>query len=214
MAGVVKEEDTEKIRIMLGLLSSVESDGEKSQRRLASELGIALGLVNAYMKRCVLKGQVKIREAPARRYAYYLTPRGFAEKSRLAVEYLSCSLTLFRQAKQDCMAVFAAASGRGLTRFVFVGASDVAEIAAICALDGGVTIVAVVDPNSSLPRFVGAPLVKSFDEIEGDVDAVLITDIKVSGELVEAAVARYGKNQVLAPDLLAAAINGRRGSAS
>src|SRR5437868_9764612 len=105
-AGAPKSADAEKTRIMLGLLESVERGGEQSQRRLASELGVALGLVNAYLKRCVSKGLVKVRSAPTRRYAYYLTPRGFAEKSRLTVEYLSYSLSLFRQAKNDCIVVF------------------------------------------------------------------------------------------------------------
>ena len=85
------EESPESSRIMLGLLDAVEQDRAQSQRLLASELGIALGLVNAYLKRCVKKGLVKVRSAPARRYAYYLTPQGFAEKSRLTVEYLSYS---------------------------------------------------------------------------------------------------------------------------
>lgn len=78
--------------IILGLLKSVEQDGGRSQRRLAAELGIALGLVNAYLKRCVSKGLVKVQNVPARRYAYYLTPKGFAEKSRLTVNYLTSSL--------------------------------------------------------------------------------------------------------------------------
>ena len=61
--------------------------------------------VNAYLKRCVKKGLVKVSGAPARRYAYYLTPQGFAEKSRLTVEYLSSSFSFFRQAREDCSAV-------------------------------------------------------------------------------------------------------------
>jgi predicted transcriptional regulator len=61
------EHDNE--RIVLGLLNSVEHDGDRSQRHIAAELGIALGLVNAYLKRCVKKGLVKVHDAPARRYA-------------------------------------------------------------------------------------------------------------------------------------------------
>ena len=80
MAATDSELDAERDRIVLGLLESVERNGAQSQRLLASELGIALGLVNAYLKRCVKKGLVKVSEAPARRYAYYLTPKGFAEK--------------------------------------------------------------------------------------------------------------------------------------
>ena len=47
---------------------------------LAAELGMAVGLVNAYLNRCIQKGLVKATQAPARRYAYYLTPQGFARK--------------------------------------------------------------------------------------------------------------------------------------
>jgi hypothetical protein len=38
-------EDSENARIVLGLLESVERDGAQSQRKLASDLGIALGLI-------------------------------------------------------------------------------------------------------------------------------------------------------------------------
>src|SRR5215470_19341783 len=101
MAPATQENDADNARIMLGLLESVERGGATSQRSLADELGIALGLVNAYLKRCVKKGLVKVRHAPARRYAYYLTPHGFAEKSRLTLEFMSHSLALFRRAKAD-----------------------------------------------------------------------------------------------------------------
>src|SRR3954451_8689004 len=99
----------ENERIVLDLLTSVGQDGDRSQRHIAAELGIALGLVNAYLKRCVRKGLVKVRDAPARRYAYYLTPYGFAEKSRLTVEYLSESFSFFRLAKADCARLLEAA---------------------------------------------------------------------------------------------------------
>src|SRR5271157_5315579 len=127
MSSTAQDEDNQ--RIMLGLLQSVERDGGQSQRRLAAELGIALGLVNAYLKRCIKKGLVKVSEAPARRYAYYLTPHGFTEKSRLTVEYLSYSFSLFRRAKTDCTAVLDAARARGIERIAILGVSDLAEIA-------------------------------------------------------------------------------------
>lgn len=214
MASATKEADIEKTRIMLGLLESVERDGAQSQRRLASELGIALGLVNAYLKRCVTKGLLKVSEAPARRYAYYLTPRGFAEKSQLTVEYLSVSFSLFREAKRDCAEMFDAARTRGVSRIALLGVSDIAEIAAICALDCGITIAAVVDPNSTLARLVGLPLAKSLDELDGEIDAVLVTDINVSRQVIAAAVDRFGVERVLVPRLLGARFSNFAGSVS
>src|ERR1700756_4183948 len=131
------ETEHENERIVLGLLSSVETDGARSQRRIAAELGIALGLVNAYLKRCIKKGLVKVHDAPARRYAYYLTPQGFAEKSRLTVQYLSDSFSFFRMAKSDCARTFEAAKTAGFGRLVLAGKSDLAEIAILCAVETG-----------------------------------------------------------------------------
>jgi DNA-binding MarR family transcriptional regulator len=202
MASGSKAADAEKARIMLGLLESVERGDAQSQRRLASDLGVALGLVNAYLKRCINKGLVKVSEAPARRYAYYLTPHGFAEKSRLTVEYLSYSFSLFRRAKTDYAAALNTARDRGFKRIALLGVSDLAEIAAICALDTGIVIAAVVDPQSELLRFAGVPVVKSIDDILDSVDAVLVTDVKTTWETTKAAVQRYGTERVLVPELL------------
>jgi DNA-binding MarR family transcriptional regulator len=202
MAEATQDKDIDQARIMLGLLDSVERDGGQSQRRIASELGIALGLVNAYLKRCVKKGLVKANQAPARRYVYYLTPQGFAEKSRLTVEYLSYSFRFFRQAKADCATLLAATRERGLTRLAFAGKSDLAEIAAICAMDAGMTIVAVVDPDAAGGRFVGSPLVTSWDAVQEPFDAVLVTDLMSTRRTCEALLARFSGEQVLIPALL------------
>src|SRR5262249_17065952 len=129
MPQTARSEESDNARIVLGLLESVERDGAQSQRKLASDLGIALGLVNAYLKRLVRTGLFKIGQAPGGRYVYYLTPHGFAEKSRLTVEYLSSSFSFFRQAREDCSLVLQAARARGWNRIALMGVSDLAEIA-------------------------------------------------------------------------------------
>ena len=169
MSGSLLGRNTENNRIVLGLLESVERNSAQSQRRLAAELGIAVGLVNIYLNRCVNKGLLKIAEAPARRYAYYLTPHGFAEKARLTLEYLSYSFDLFRQAKADCTSVFLTANARGFDRVVLAGVSELAEIATICALETGIGIVVIVDARSSLTTFAGLAVVASFDRHRGRV---------------------------------------------
>jgi len=189
-------------RILLGLLNSVERDGGQTQRRLGSELGIALGLVNAYLKRCVKKGFIKITRAPARRYVYYLTPQGFTEKSRLTVEYLSYSFGFFREAKADCDIALKAGVTRGFTRIALAGISDLAEIAMICAPENGVKVVAVVDGAAKRSQFVGVPVVPSFDQIADGFDAVLITDMRDTAETLERVTALVGSGRTLMPTLL------------
>lgn len=188
--------------IILGLLKSVEQDGGQSQRRLAAELGIALGLVNAYLKRCVSKGLVKVQNVPARRYAYYLTPQGFAEKSRLTVDYLTSSFSFFRQAKADCLAMFETGRALGLKSVVLVGRSDLAEIAVICGIESQIEIVGLVDPSSPPGYFLGVPVSASFEGLTKSFDAVVITDLQDAYGSWERAKARFGEERVLIPRLL------------
>ena len=198
----VAEDNAEASRILMSLLDAVEKDRAHSQRHLAAELGIALGLVNAYLKRCVKKGLVKVRQAPARRYAYYITPQGFAEKSRLTVDYLSNSLGIFRLAKREFAELFRAAKLRGVKRIVLVGKSDLAEIAALSAMEYEIEIVGLVQGGGSEKRFMGLPLFADFDAIDCLFDCLLITDMRDARDARDKAIARFGEEQVLVPDLL------------
>src|SRR5262245_40970643 len=130
--------------IVLGVLGVVERDPSVTQRSVARELGIALGLANAYLRRCIRKGLIKVSEVPRRRYAYYLTPQGFAEKSRLTATYLSDSFSLFRKARTQCAELFALAAGRGQRRLALLGDGDLAEIASLVAREHPVEIVGVI----------------------------------------------------------------------
>jgi DNA-binding MarR family transcriptional regulator len=202
---VLQDREIENDRIVLGLLNSVEQDGARSQRHFAADLGIALGLVNAYLNRCIKKGLVKASQAPARRYAYYLTPQGFAEKSRLTVEYLSSSFGFFRKAKEDCADVFEIARQRHLHRLVLLGISDLAEVAAICAIESGIVLVGAVDPLSKLGRHVGLPVVASFDDLDGQIDGAIVTALTLSpgvDRLIEIARQKFGADSVLIPQLV------------
>lgn len=183
--------------IMLGLLEAVAAGGKHSQRHLAAELGIALGLVNIYLKRCVKKGLIKVAHAPARRYAYYLTPQGLAEKSRLMAEYLSWSLTLFRRARAACAATVAEARGRGWRRIGIVGDGDLAEVVAMCAAEFDLEVVRVAARSDSDTAVV------SFADAAAVVDGVVITDFYRTADDYAAAVATFGAGRVLVPSLVA-----------
>jgi DNA-binding MarR family transcriptional regulator len=209
----VAEHNVEASRIMLGLLDAVEQDRAHSQRHLASELGIALGLVNAYLKRCMKKGLVKVRQAPAKRYAYYLTPQGFAEKSRLTVEYLSYSFGFFRQAKTDCSELFRTAKACGVKNVLLVGQSDLAEIAALCAMEQSMRIIGLVQDDAQIERFIGLPVFSDFDSVPEPIDALLITEVNNARATCEAAVARFGFERVLVPELLRVRIREQGGAA-
>jgi hypothetical protein len=200
--GSLGDNTRENTRITLGLLEAVEAGRARTQRGLAIDLGIALGLVNIYLKRCVKKGLVKVSEAPARRFAYYLTPMGFAEKSRLTGEYLSWSLTFFRLAKASCADVFDEARTRGWKRVALAGGGDLADIARICAADRGIEIVAIVDQDLVPSTGVGVVVLHSFDGISDQIDGVVITGLTGAGASFDAAALAVGSRRVLVPSVV------------
>jgi len=187
--------------VTLGLLTAVEADESTSQRRLAGQLGVALGLTNAYLKRCIVKGWVKVREVPARRCLYYLTPQGFAEKTRLTREYLESSFQFFRVARQECTDAFAVCQAQGWRRVVLLGAGDLAEVAVIAAQEAEVELVAVVDPARNRDRFAGLPLLRNLPPADS-FDAVLVTDVNDPQACFERAVRLLPAQRVLTPLLL------------
>ena len=191
----------DEVRITLGLLSAVENDSTLTHRSASRELGIALGLTNAYLKRCVRKGLIKVKQVPRNRYAYYLTPKGFAEKSRLTAEYLAFSFYFFRDARNQCSRLFAQCAARGYRRIALAGASDLAEIAVLCALDHGVSLVGIVDRDPIEQRFAGLPVAARLSDL-GPVHAVIVTDFRNPQAAFDALVETMPQERVLVPVLL------------
>lgn len=127
------------------LLSEIEKTQELSQRDLAKRLGIALGLVNSYLKNLVAKGFVRVKAFPRNRYAYLLTPQGLAEKSRLAYQHLSYFTSLYTTTRQDFLSLFQSLKGQGVKGVAFCGVDEVAEIAFLSLQEAGLELVAALD---------------------------------------------------------------------
>lgn len=203
-----EEQQQVAARITLGVLNAVDGGRAVTQRRIAAELGIAVGLVNAYVKRCVNKGLIKVQQVPKRRYVYYLTPQGFAEKSRLTASYLFYSFDFFRQARASCEKALGVAVAKGWKSLILIGRSDMAEIALVCTLHHPLRIVALVDESADgeAGTFAAVALVSQFNAVAEPFDGALITDITDAQAAYDMAVAELGAARVLVPDLIAQAI--------
>ena len=183
------------------LLGNVAGQQASNQRALARQIGISVGLVNALVRRAVHKGLIKIKEAPARRYAYYLTPKGFAEKSRLVAEYLDYSLSFFRIARQEYNDVFARCAAAGAKRVVLCGAGELAEIATLAANGIDIVLVGVFDRETNHTRVAGLPVLRDVGDLGADA-VLVITDGRKPQELYEMLIARVGRERVHAPPFL------------
>jgi predicted transcriptional regulator len=187
--------------VTLEILEAIEAQSDVTQRHLARSTGIALGLANSYLKRCVRKGLVKIQQAPANRYFYYLTPKGFTEKSRLTGQYLSISFKFYGRAAESCTAAFTNCKKKGWTRITLCGASDLAEIASLRALDHELEIVGIYDPICGRDEFLSYPVFDSMEKCNAS-DAWILTDLTEPQKAYERLVSTLDAERVIVPDIL------------
>lgn len=186
---------------ILEILRVIETNDGVTQRGMAEKLDVALGLANSYLKRCVHKGLVKIHQAPANRYLYYLTPKGFAEKSRLTTEYLSSSFNFYRHASASCEAIVKRCHGLKYNELLLCGVSELAEIVSIQASEQDITIIGTLDKKTKRTRFLGLPVWDSF-EFPSEFDACVVTELKETQAMIDY-ISGYVKTEILfIPDIL------------
>lgn len=91
------------------VLRVLESSPDLSQRQIARELGVSVGSVNYCLSALLEKGQIKVRNFRSSdnklRYAYILTPRGVAEKTRLTGAFLKRKMAEYEALKAEIEAL-------------------------------------------------------------------------------------------------------------
>ena len=175
------EKSVDSYRSLL-LMSEIVGEEPLSQREISQRLGIAVGLVNSYLKNLVAKGYVRVKNFPRNRYAYLLTPQGLAEKSRLAYQHLSYFTNLYTVARQDYLALFNRLEAAGVKELVFCGVDEVAEIAYLSLRETGIELSQVVDPDNPGSTFFGKIV---HIEMGDDHLPVIITSLKRQDQLRE-----------------------------
>lgn len=162
-------------RSSLHILTELSANDSLTQRDLSSSLGIALGLVNSYIKNLVAKGFITVKAIPPRRYVYYLTPKGFAEKTRLAYDLLHDYTRIYHEARSNLKRLFAELGSEGVKSVVFAGFDEVAEIAYLTLMETDIELSGVVDEEAAGKDFFGRDI-KPFEGIEElTFDCVVVT---------------------------------------
>ena len=185
----------------LEFLTAIERGEVVTQMALRKRIGVSIGLINALVKRGMRNGYVKCRKVPFKRYAYYVTPQGFSEKSRLVATYLENSLAFFRGARTEYADIFLRARTEGRSRLVLVGSGELAEIAILAAWSQGLTLLGLLDSETNQDQHYGVRVIRSLEEI-GPFDAVVITDSRTPQQSYEQMCERLSAVQVLTPPLL------------
>jgi DNA-binding PadR family transcriptional regulator len=183
----------------LRVLELVEERDRITQRGVATELEIALGMANALIKRLVHKGYIKVKDAPSRRYKYYITPEGFIEKGRLVSKYIANSFKFFGEVRRDYEMLADQVSASQGTGVCCVGTGEVMEIAQMVFAAHNIEVVCVLDVLANegeqyLQNFRDIP-----DEIASQIECLVITETRRPHKVFEILVSTGGDKEILAP---------------
>jgi len=166
----------------LQLLEAVEADSRVTQRGLSTQLGIALGLTNIYLKRLVRKGYIKCVNVQSNRITYLLTPHGIAEKLRLTYEFMDYSLHLYGEVRQHLRAVIreCAAADR---RVAIFGRGEAAELSYLTLKEFGLEPLAIFDVEGG-HEFLGMPVLPICEHVNVAYDLMIVATLENSGQPV------------------------------
>lgn len=172
-----RDEHSDDYRSLL-LLDEISKNNDMTQRDMSKKIGVALGLVNSYLKNLVSKGYITVAAIPRKRYAYYLTPNGLAEKTRLTYQHLQNFTSLYRVARRDFNALFSLVRNSEIKRVVFCGLDEVTEIAYLSLKETDMELMGVVDVLGAGKRFFGMTVLPMEGIKNLNYDAVIITSFQ------------------------------------
>jgi len=133
------------------ILQAIASGQPITQRFLAGELGVALGLANLLVRRLVRKGYVTMAGLGTRHVRYLMTAAGRDALGQATRQSLENTVRLYSETRElirrglSEVSSRCRADGTGRKRVVFYGAGDVAEIAYVSLQGTDLTLVGVVD---------------------------------------------------------------------
>lgn len=167
------------------LLEEIAKEELLSQRELSKRVGIALGLVNSYVKNMIAKGYIRVKTFPKNRYKYLLTPKGMVEKSHLTYQHLHYFTNLYTTARKDFKDLFAEFENKGVKRVVFCGVDEVAEIAYLSLQETNLKLIGVTDNKRHGERFFNYSVFPMEDLKSFDFDRTVVTSFKKRDCLLE-----------------------------
>ena len=172
--------------ITLRILDEINRESLITQRTLSSNLNIALGLVNTYIKRLAKKGYIKISKGPMNRVKYALTRKGFTHRVSLTYDFMQSSIDYFREARKRIDIIYAEMINASVSSILIWGDGEIAELCYVSLRGLPIKLIGVVDGAKKHNGFFGHHIY-SFEDVKSlEYDAILLASFsKAEVEKIE-----------------------------
>ena len=167
MATIEKKELLE-----LEILKHVEETPRLNNRMAAAKLGCSIKLAHKLLKKMVTRGLLHVKIRHARRWDYFLTPKGIREKARLTYEFLDFSMHCYHEARKTSSQICRDVVEAGGRTIAFLGGGDMAEIVYLGVKEWGLELIAVYDDD--VERFLDREVLPTAELATDTADAIIV----------------------------------------
>ena len=157
--------------LVLEILKHVETTPILNNRMAAAKLGCSVKLSHELLKKMVCKGLLHVQKLHSRRWDYFLTPKGIAEKARITREFLMFSKFFYHEARKASSMLCRRLHEQGIRKVAFIGSGDLAEIVYLGVREWKLELVEVFDDRAG--EFFGVKA-RSFSAADGSIAEAMI----------------------------------------
>lgn len=112
-------------KILTEIQRTLAIDPNATQRTMAENSNISLGMMNAVLKRCIERGWIAVQNLSVKKVCYCLTPEGFNEISRRTTNYMKRSFSMMNDYADKIQNMVNRAKSEGKNKVVLFGKSNV-----------------------------------------------------------------------------------------
>ena len=146
-----------------------------TNRKVATKLNVSVRLAHALLGQLAHKGLLHIRKRHSRRWDYFLTPQGIAEKARLTYEFMDFTMQFYREARRRSADVLCRLHKEGVQKMAFWGVGELAEIAYLGLQEHKLVLVEVFDDAKAGQEFMGLPVQPASGLAASGAERILVT---------------------------------------
>lgn len=135
------------------IADTLKEEPMASQRVLAQNSGMSIGLMNAVLKRFVERGWIMLSNVNLRKLSYAVTPQGFAQLSSRSQSFARRTFALANEYNQKLCQLVQTARKSGKTRVILYGPSYIKFLLEYACQTHNVTFIekpvtAAIDKNA------------------------------------------------------------------
>ncbi len=112
----------------LKVIDSISRNSDSSQRDIAKDVGLSLGLTNILINRLIKEGYLKVRHLNTRKVRYIITPRGLKEKAKKSYKFMRRSFSVINRLKEIIIEFALNEYKKGNKEFTVLGDGELSDI--------------------------------------------------------------------------------------